>query len=95
MPLLPLEPNFDIQNDNNMELNITDEELINIIQQTESDHQELMLSEKTEVTIYDGQKKQVVSTNTKAKKNLPQIPMFEGCTIHGNFTINVNKYRFD
>ena len=91
MQILPLEANIDDQNQDNMQLNMTDEELINLIQQTENDHQELMMSQKKEITTYDGQKKQVVSTNTMAKKNSPQIPMFQGCTIHRNFTININK----
>ena len=68
MQILPLEANIDDQNQDNMELNMTDEELINLIQQTENDHQELMMSQKKEITTYDGQKKQAVSTNTMAKK---------------------------
>ena len=44
LQILAMEPNFIIENDPEMKLNLTDEELINIIQQTENDYQELMLS---------------------------------------------------
>ena len=75
-----------------MDLNITDEELINIIQKTENDHHELLLSQQRQITTFDGKSKKVISTNTKAsKKNSPQLPMFQGCTFNGNLTININK----
>ena len=91
--LLPLEPHIDEPSDpNDMELNMTNEELINIIQQAETDNQELMLSQNKQVTTYNGKNKQIVSTNTTAsKKSSPQVPLFQGCTFNGNLTINFNK----
>ena len=76
-----------------MNLNMTDEELINIIQQAESENQEYLLSQQQkQATTFDGRNTtQVVSTNTTAsKKSSHQIPMFQGCTFNGNLTININ-----
>ena len=67
-PILPLENDIKTETADEIDLNITDAELINIIQQTENEHQELLLSQQKQVTTYDGKSKQVVSTNTTASK---------------------------
>ena len=91
-PLLAIEANVDTPATPDMELNMTDEELMNIIQQAENENQDLMLSQQKSVTTYDGRNKQVMSSNTTAtKKSSPQIPLFQGCTFNGNFTINIQK----
>lgn len=91
--LLPIDPNTE-DYQTSMNLNMTDQELINIIQQAESENQEYLLSQQQkQATTFDGRNTtQVVSTNTTAsKKSSPQIPMFQGCTFNGNLTININK----
>ena len=89
--LLPIDPNIE-DYQTSMNLNMTDEELINIIQQAESENQEYLLSQQQkQATTFDGRNMtQVVPTNTTAsKKSNPQIPMFQGCTFNGNLTINI------
>ena len=86
---LPLEANIEEENpvfDGGM--NMTDQELMNIIQQAERDNHDILLSQSKEMKTKDGTK--MVSTNT-IKKSSPQIPVFTGCTFNGNVTININK----
>ena len=91
--LLPLDNNIQQDKPPPATLEMPDQELINIIQQTESENQELVISQQKEIATFDRKSKQVMSTNTTAtKKSSPQIPMmFSGCTIQGNVTINFNK----
>ena len=90
-PILPLEANVATGQSDTPQMELSDQDLMNIIQQTENDHQ-LMMSQNKEVTTTDGSST-MVSTNTivVSKKTSPQMPMFSGCTISGNITININK----
>ena len=89
--IVPIEANITPNTIASDDIQLSDQEIMKFIQQTESD-QQLMMSQSTsrEVTTTDGCSK-TVSTNMVTKKSSQQIPAFYNCTFNGNLTININK----
>ena len=88
---LPLEANIaPINNELEQDLDISDQDLMNIIQQAESNNSDLMLSQTKQIAT-SSEGTTIKSKNTLTKKSSPIVPIFTGCTFTGNVTININK----
>ena len=88
--IVPLECNIVPENSIPADLEISDQELIKMINETEENHQ-ILMSQSKEVCVTNEGSSTVVATNTVTKKKSPQIPIFAGCTFNANVTININN----
>ena len=66
-------------------------DIVNIVQDIESENQEIMLSQTTK-KLKTSHSNNIIEEHTVAKKTSLKIPMlFQGCKIEGNITINIQK----